>query len=198
MRECAGRAGSRSRGRIRVLLAHESEKTAARALQSQYIRRDPMKANHILGVVCALIVGVLLCTACRSSGSKASADDNGSFRTLLHGYQSSLKAGTIRVARNANEWNELWNEHSATMLPRPAPPSVDWEKEMVVCVALGERPTEGYAIKIDNVERDGERLIVEAHEVKPAPDAIVPQVITHPYVMAVTPRTDGEVELRMR
>lgn len=157
-----------------------------------------MKANPILSCLCAVLLGCLLQAACRSSGTHESAQDKGPFRTLLYGYQSGLKAGTIRVARNAGEWSDLWNEHTAAMMPRPTPPNVDWQKEMVVCVALGERPTAGYGIQIDRVERDGQRLIVEAHESKPPADAIVPQVITHPYVMAVTARADGEVELRMR
>ena len=156
-----------------------------------------MKAIHIYSWLCALLFVAVLGAACRSSGTHESAQDSGPFRTLLYRYQSGLRAGPIRFARNASEWSALWNEHTAPMMPRPAPPSVDLQKEMVVCVALGERPTAGYAIKIDRAEREGQRLVIEAHEEKPAPDAIVPQVITHPYVMAATPRIEGEVELRM-
>jgi hypothetical protein len=156
-----------------------------------------MNAKPILRGACVLLLVSAFAIACRSSGAHESAQDNGPFRTLLYGYQSGLKPGTIRVVRNAGEWHELWMEHTSSMMPRPDEPTVDWQKEMVVCVALGERPTAGYGVAIDRVERQGNRLIVEAREKKPAPDAIVPQVVTHPYVMAVTPRTDGEVELRM-
>jgi PrcB C-terminal len=156
-----------------------------------------MNANRLMPGLSTLLLGAVLAVACRSSATHASEQDSGPFRTLLYGYQSALKPGTIRVAHNASEWSELWAEHTAAMMPRPEPPAVDWKKEMVVCIALGERPTAGYGVEIAHVERQGNRLIVEAREKKPAPDAIVPQVVTHPYVMAVTPRSDGEVELRM-
>jgi hypothetical protein len=157
-----------------------------------------MKPHPITLRLCALLAGAVLAVSCRSSGTHDSAPAEPNFRTVLYGYQSALKPGTIRVVRNASDWQELWKEHTAQMMPRPEAPAVDWEKNMLVCVALGERPTAGYRVEIESIEREKNRVIVTAHETKPAPDAILPQVITHPYVMAVTPRSDGEVELRMK
>jgi hypothetical protein len=156
-----------------------------------------MKRMHVSTGLFALLFAAVLGVGCRSSGAH-DAQSGDPFRTLLYGYQSGLKPGSIRVARDDNEWRELWSEHTSTMLPRPEAPTIDWQKQMVVCIALGQRPTAGYGIEIDRVEHEGRRLIVEAHERKPAPDAVVPQVITHPYVIAVMPRSDGDVELKMQ
>jgi ketosteroid isomerase-like protein len=143
----------------------------------------------------SLLCVALVAASCRSSGT---APDDESFRTLLRGYESGLKPGAIRVARDDAEWRELWKEHTSTILPRPDAPAIDWQHDMVVCVALGARPTGGYGVRITNVVRENGRVVVEAEETKPAHDAIVPQVVSHPYCIATTPRADGEVELRMR
>jgi hypothetical protein len=133
--------------------------------------------------------------ACHSTGSHASDD---SFHLLLRGYESGLKPGVIRVARTEAEWLELWKEHTSSMLPRPDAPSIDWKHDMVVCVAIGPRPTAGYGVRITNVVGENGRIVVEAEESRPLPGAIVPQVVSHPYCIATTARADGEVELRMR
>jgi hypothetical protein len=151
-----------------------------------------MNTSHVLRV---LLVLAVLVASCRSSGTSSNADEP--YRTLLYGYHSGLKAGHLRVARNEEEWRELWAEHTLPMMPKPEPPSVDWSKEMVVCVALGERPTGGYGVSIDHVAVDHGHMIVDAIERKPPADALLPQVITRPYVIAATPRVSGEVELRM-
>lgn len=157
-----------------------------------------MKPNPLFSLLCALLFGAVLGAACRSSGAHASARGEDSFRTLLYGYQSGLKPGGVRVVRDEAHWRELWSEHTAPMMPRPPVPSVDWGTDMVLCIALGARPTGGYGIEIESIERQGDRLVVDAIEKKPAPDAIEPQVVTHPYVFVTTPRSADRVELRLK
>jgi hypothetical protein len=151
-----------------------------------------MNSSHVLR---ALLVLAVVVASCRSSGTSSNADEP--YRTLLYGYHSGLKPGHLRVARDEAELDELWSEHTSPMMPKPDAPTVDWSKEMVVFIALGERPTGGYGVVIDHVAVEKGHLIVDAIERKPAPDAVLPQVITRPYVIAATPRVDGEVELRM-
>jgi hypothetical protein len=148
-----------------------------------------------------LVAFTALLSACRStptSASAAIAGDAVPFRTLARGYQSGVATAAIEVAHNADEWRALWTRHTAVTLPRPPLPDVDWSKEMVVSVALGERPTAGFALEITQVALDKGVLHVVAVEKKPAKDAIVPMVITQPYHMIATARRDGDVRLDLR
>ena len=52
---------------------------------------------------------------------------------------------------------------------------------LAVYITLGEAPTGGYNIQIQEVRKLGEKLIVTSKAVSPAPDQIVTQVITYPY-----------------
>lgn len=135
-------------------------------------------------------------TACKSSAS--SREDSHGFRSLLRGYHTGLAGAGVRVARTQEEWDRLWTEHAAPMLPRPNAPQIDWKHEMVVCALLGERPSGGFAIAIEDVDTKSKPWIVYAREKKPAEGALVPMMVTAPYHMVVTARVDGEPKLEMR
>lgn len=135
-------------------------------------------------------------SACKSSGS--SREDAHGFRSLLRGYHTGLTGSGLRVARTADEWKALWAEHTSHMLPRPVAPDVDWTREMVVCALLGERPSGGFSIQIEEVDRKPKPWIVYARERVPAEGALVPMMTTAPYHLVVTERHDGEPKLVMR
>lgn len=142
-----------------------------------------------------LVIVLALISACRSTGSHA---DSVVFHTLLRGYQSGLQEPTTRVVRSEVEWRELWKAHTAFVLPRPEVPEIDWADDMVIAVALGARNTLGYAVDVHDVRREKGKLVVDAVETRPALNAIVPTVVSHPYVFVTVPRFDGDVEFNVR
>ena len=68
-------------------------------------------------------------------------------------------------------------------------PGVARRPGRVLLVAMqGSQPTAGYAIRIDTLERDGDRLLVHATFIAPAPGAITAQILTAPaHVIAIAP-----------
>jgi len=152
---------------------------------------------------CVALIGLTtMLGACRSTTTTTTTDatDGISFRTIARGYQSAIAGEGVTVVRDADAWRALWNRHTASELPRPDAPAIDFAKEMVVCVTLGQRPTFGYAIEIVRVSDGADaKLVVETRDTRPAKDAILNQVITQPYHMIATPRRDGvEVVLAPR
>lgn len=131
--------------------------------------------------------------SCRSSA--VSPGDVIPFRTLARGYQSGVSDAGVVVARDEDAWRALWRRHAATVLPRPEPPAVDFEHEMVVGVTLGTRSTGGFGVEVARVVAAEDGLVVEATERIPAPGAMVPQVITQPFHMVAVPRREGDVRL---
>jgi hypothetical protein len=143
--------------------------------------------------VLAAILALAALSACRSAPSGSDG-----FRTLAIGYQTGLSGEGLRVARSANEWSALWREHTSQALPRPDAPEVDFERDVVVIVLAGDRPTGGYGIEVLDATFDGKALVLGARETVPAPDAIVPMVVTRPYHLIATPRTDATFRLVVR
>jgi hypothetical protein len=110
-------------------------------------------------------------------------------KVLDSGQNSAATAARQVVVRSSQEWEGLWPAVSST---RPRPP-VDFSKNMVVGVFLGQRPTGGYGVQIVKTREDGRTLVVEYRETKPAPGTLSAQVLTAPYVLVEQPTFAGEV-----
>jgi len=142
-------------------------------------------------LTCSLLVlSIGAITACTSTRAQEHPDN---FRSLQYGYHTGLNSPAAFVVRTQEEWDKVWKEHICFSIPSPMQPEIDFNKEMVVCVALGQRPTGGYGVRIRSIRKDDNRLRVEAVETKPAPDAICPTVLTQPYEFAIADRFEGEV-----
>lgn len=131
---------------------------------------------------------------------KATATTRAATGSLLRewrGTQSGVTEAGQRVARTQAEWDQLWARLTANQVPPPAAPKVDWSKEMVVALFMGERPTGGFGISIKSVTY-GEREIVVAYaESAPAPDSFTIQALTAPYHVAVVRRSSLPVRFTM-
>jgi hypothetical protein len=103
-----------------------------------------------------------------------------SLTTVAKGYRSGIREPLQIVVRNKDEWNAIWKRHSSIDTnPRPAP-SIDFNREMVVGIFLGEKNTGGYEVEILRGEKDN-LLYFYYREKSPAAGAIVTQVLTQPF-----------------
>jgi hypothetical protein len=114
--------------------------------------------------------------------------------TVHLGAPSGLAPG-LAVARNAQEWETLWDLLVSGLLPAPAAPVRDFGAEMVICVSLGERPSAGYDVSIDKVVRELDRLVVHAREHKPRAGVMQAAVLTYPTALAALDASALPVEL---
>jgi PrcB C-terminal len=115
---------------------------------------------------------------------------NPAFRTVEKGSQSNIDSARPVVIRSSGEWAAFWKTHN---FDRPAPP-VDFDKEMVLGVFMGSRPTAGYTVAITSVaDRDG-TLVVTFRETSPRPGTMTAQVLTSPYHIVATAKRSGEVK----
>lgn len=119
-------------------------------------------------------------------------------RSIAYGYQTGIAGPARMVVRTAEEWHAVWVRHNSRTLPTPPVPKIDFTREMVLGVALGQRPTAGFGVRIVEVRHEGGQLRVDARETRPPTGAIVPQVISQPYEFVKVPRFDGEVVFEVR
>jgi len=103
------------------------------------------------------------------------------FKTIAKGVRSSIREPSQIAIRSQTEWQKLWRQHTSTSTaPAPLSP-IDFEKEIVAAVFLGEKPTGGYNVEISSAEIADSALTVFVKETFPKPGAIVTQGFTQPF-----------------
>jgi PrcB C-terminal len=104
-----------------------------------------------------------------------------SIATVKRDDRSGIRGPLQTVIRNQDEWKALWKRHSSTDTnPSPAP-IVDFNREMVVGIFLGEKRTGGYEVEIVRTERRDSALYFYYREESPRPGAMVTQALTQPF-----------------
>ncbi|MCO1597156.1 hypothetical protein M8C17_18535 [Micromonospora sp. RHAY321] len=82
------------------------------------------------------------------------------------------------------EWDGLTRFHQ----PAPAVPTVDWEAELVVVLAVGTRPASGYQVTIERLTVTDRQLHVSAWEERNGGAAL--DIVTNPVHAVAMPLHD--------
>lgn len=99
-------------------------------------------------------------------------------------YGGSNEPGA-RTVSDPDSWRALWSGLSTA----PAP-AVDFRRDRVVAVFLGERPGGGYGVAIKEVFPTETSLIVRYAKTEPAPGRSYAAARTAPYALKIIPRGD--------
>ena len=100
---------------------------------------------------------------------------------------SAAREPRREVLRDPAAWQALWSE---LQVARRIAPPYDFERQMVLFVALGERRTGGHAIEIVRAEVVEGKLIVHVRETRPQPGATTTMALTAPFHAVAVPRND--------
>jgi protease stability complex PrcB-like protein len=150
----------------------------------------PAGAWRTVGMLACVLVSCATLTAGPASAMNQAASGPPAFRTVERGSQSNIDAPSKVVVRSTAEWAKLWKTHN---FDKPEP-RVDFDKEMVVGVFMGSRPTGGYTVEIVSLaDKDG-TLVVSYRETSPRPGTMAAQVLTFPYHLIATAKRSGEVK----
>jgi hypothetical protein len=107
----------------------------------------------------------------------------------ISGQNAGIKEKLCVVVRSQQQWAELWAKHTAGQ-PQ-ARPAVDFSREMVVAVFLGERSTAGYQVELkpmpDPIEPKS-RLVVFYREIPPSSADYSAAVMTEPFEILKLPK----------
>ncbi len=116
---------------------------------------------------------------------RALAQTRTTFRTLERGGFSGEAQERTVVVRDAAAWQALWAQHAGTGPGAVTAPQVDFTRQLVVGVFLGRKPSGGYAVEVQRLERDGRDVLLAVQRTAPAPGAIVTTVLTAPFHLVV-------------
>jgi hypothetical protein len=104
-----------------------------------------------------------------------------SIATVEKGDRSGIRGPVQTVIRNQDDWKAFWKRHSSTDANPTLAPIVDFDREMIVGIFLGEKGTGGYEVEIVRAERRDSSLYFYYREESPHPGAIVTQALTQPF-----------------
>lgn len=97
------------------------------------------------------------------------------------------------VVTDAKNWSELWKQLHKSKIPMPEVPAVDFTKNMVIAVFMGQKPTSGYAVQIVEVAQNDGEIVVKVRKTTPPKGSIVLQVLTQPFHIVVVPKSKAQV-----
>ena len=99
------------------------------------------------------------------------------------GQAVGFEAPTFRLVESESEFLALWNRAYGAQLEVPPLPAVNFRRETVLAIFQGQRPTGGYGIEVLDASLEGGELFLDMRFREPAPDAIVTQALTSPWLM---------------
>ena len=116
------------------------------------------------------------------------------WETIEQGTHSGIKEERGVVIREAQAWRNFWEEHVAGRYPKPELPFVDFVREMVIGYFLGERPTGGYVVEVEEIWVMEGKVSVRVGVRSPPPGDPVIQVLTQPCHLVRLGRFDLPVD----
>jgi hypothetical protein len=111
--------------------------------------------------------------------SKSKVPGQVNFLLVAKGHRSGVTEPLQIVVRSQAEWVALWRRHTNEL--NLTPPMVHFDREIVVGVFLGQKPTGGYDTAIVRAEKSADALVIYYEEKTPAPGSMVIQVLEQPY-----------------
>lgn len=114
---------------------------------------------------------------------------------ILTAVTSGFTETEEQVLRSNAELSAAWKTVHAGIPGNPAP-SVDLKQNMIVLVALGQRRTGGYTVRIDSITPEGSGAVVHYTATSPGPTCMTTQMITSPVDVVSAPTVGGMVRFQ--
>lgn len=158
-------------------------------------------------LVIATVAAALVPTSCTSDldptqpqvaqdvPADATPVQQGGVETVVTRANQAIREPRRQLVETQAEWEAVWAESSADVLPQPPAPAVDLSDHVLVVLAMGGRPTGGYSISAESLSQRGADLWLTVVERSPGPGCIVTQATTAPLTVVLVPRTGGQLYL---
>jgi len=115
------------------------------------------------------------------------------------GVQCGVIDSRFAIFRHADKWTSFWEKAMASFSKRlEKVPPVDFDKDMVVGVFMGEMPYPFYEIEIRSIREEnrpegGKALVIRYREIKKMMGVFVPPFVVQPFHLKKVPAYSGEV-----
>lgn len=116
------------------------------------------------------------------------------WETIASGAQATgVQGARYQLITSRDQLISVWSQVHATQLQQPELPSVDFQRETLVAIFLGQRSTGGYGVTVRRVSVEGNDLYLDTEFREPAAGAITTQALTSPWTLVRVLRGGFEV-----
>lgn len=87
----------------------------------------------------------------------------------------------IKVIKEQESLLDTYSQLNKYRKPAFSIPTINFEKETIVAVFMGQKNTGGYSVSIVDIVDKGEKIVVKVKETKPNENEMVTMAITQPF-----------------
>ena len=142
--------------------------------------------THILLISAFLLSAVI--SACSSQGND---EKKLPMEIILDGTYSAIEEKREVLLNNNDDYQKLMTEVYKNLDQMPRIPVVDFNKNSVIAVFIGNRSNGGFMVSIDSIT-EGKNLTVNITETTPGSNCMVTDAITRPFSLVKIPKTDSK------
>ena len=113
-------------------------------------------------------------------------------------HNSGLREARYEAIRDPGSWENLWSSITTRGGPAPLFPQVDFDRDMVLVAAMGQRATGGYSIHIASVRPQGADLVVDVIRTSPGRRCGTTQALTQPADLVKVPASSRRIRWRFQ
>lgn len=155
---------------------------------------------HKQTFIFTLVVLASVLTGCSGTSNKTETDrgtEKISYKDITSDFPNLRyqKAGNF-VFRSRAKMSPHIESHSLELSSGKSLPEVDFDKSMVVIIAVGVRSNAGYRLVPVSVRASADKTVIEAKEITPPADSLTADVLTYPFLALVVPKRDGQVKVK--
>lgn len=116
------------------------------------------------------------------------------WETIASGTQATgVQGARYQLITTQDQLISVWSQVHATQLQPPPLPQVDFQRETLVAIFLGQRSSGGYGVTVRRVAVEGDELYLDTEFREPQAGAITTQALTSPWTLVRVLRGGFEV-----
>ena len=143
-----------------------------------------------------VVACIFLFSSCSSGNNKKSKLMNQeviAFQIIAQDNFGGMTDSKFITIKDENSLNEIYNLISKGRMPELEIPALDFEKETVIALFLGEKTSGGHSITVQQIENISDKVIITYKIDSPKKGEMVTTVMTQPYCIIKMPKTLKEV-----
>lgn len=137
-----------------------------------------------------VLLGPLLLLAL---GAPQDERDSLAFRVIDENSKSGFQTGMEKFISSEKDWVAIWQERQGNVKTKVPHPRIDFDRHVVVVVAMGMKKTTGYSIEITRVVKTKDDIQIFLKKTVPAEDTFPVVKVTSPFVFARMEKPDRPV-----
>lgn len=152
------------------------------------------KINKQISKQFLLLLSVILISC--TSTKKVATNSSITFKTIDKNTNGGFQELTQEIYTNQTAFEKAWKLAWSNFSDPTPIPIVDFNKNVVVLVALGMRNNGGYQLKINSVSEEPNQIIVDYTETTPNPKCTYSQSIVFPYEFISFEKSSKKIEFK--